>query len=236
MTRAIFFDIGDTLVFDDPPLPSRLQSALRAQNVRFDESRWSSAFREAEAVALRRYLSAGCWDDADGRREVLGTLLCGLNVAPDAFDESALASVPFVRRAAPGALELLAELRQRGFAVGAISDWEDTLPALLAELQLIAHFDAVAVSSLVGVTKPNPRLFQDALRQVHCAPDETLHVGDWYELDVCGARAAGMDALLFDHAGRCPDADCPRVTTFGALSDRLLRLPVPARNPSCKAR
>ncbi len=58
-------------------------------------------------------------------------------------------------------------------------------------------------------------------------PETSLHVGDWYELDVCGARAAGMQALLFDWPGRRPDADCPRVTTFAALADILLALPAP---------
>lgn len=226
--RAIFFDIGDTLVFDDPPLPERLKASLCAAGVFFDDACWPAAYRKAEAAALRRYLTVGRWDDADGQREVLATLLDALGVVPDGIPPAALIPVPFTRFVAPGALELLTELRARGFAVGAISDWEDTLPAVLAELNLAAYFDAVAVSSVVGVTKPNPRLFQDALRQVGVAPEETLHVGDWYELDVCGAHAAGMNALLFDHQGRCPDADCVRVTTLHQLSDSLLALSSPA--------
>jgi putative hydrolase of the HAD superfamily len=108
-----------------------------------------------------------------------------------------------------------------------ISDWEETLPDLLAELALAPHLDALAVSAIVGVTKPHRRMFEEALRQAGVRPEESLHVGDWYELDVCGARAMGMQALLFDHQRRQVAVECPRVETFGQMAEYLLALPRP---------
>ena len=227
--QAIFFDIGDTLVFDDPPLPARLAQAARAVGLPLDEERLPLAFRAGEAYAVGRYVAGIPWDVPDAMREGAARIWRAMDrPPPDDACWSALgtafAAVPFTRYVHPDALGLLRELKRRGFTVGAISDWETTLPDLLAELGLAPYLDALAVSAIVGVTKPSPRLFQEALRQANTAPETSLHVGDWYELDVAGARATGMQALLFDHQGRRPNADCPRAPTFDALTDFLLAL------------
>jgi len=230
--QAIFFDIGDTLVFDDPPLSARLALAARAVGPPLDEARLPCAFRAGEAYAVARYVEGVPWDAPDSMREAVARMWRALD-RPPADDErwqglgAAFAAVPFTRCLHPDALGLLRELKARRFTVGAISDWETTLPALLAELGIAPWLDALAVSAIVGVTKPSPRLFQEALRQAGAAPEASLHVGDWSELDVAGARAAGMQALLFDHQNRRPDADCPRVQTFDALAQYLLALPCP---------
>lgn len=227
--EAVFFDIGDTLVFDSPPLPERLASAARSAGLTLDPARLPQAFRVAEAFGVQKYVDGIAWDAPGALREIMAVLLAALQQPPLTDSQwtaiaSAFASAPFKRYAPPEAYALLTELTRRGFLLGAISDWEDTLPDVLTELGLLPYFRALSVSACVGVTKPNPRLFEDALAQLSLPPDACLHVGDWYELDVAGARAAGMNALLFDWAGRHPDADCPRVTTWDQLSDYLLAL------------
>ena len=233
--RAIFFDIGDTLVFDDPPRRERLARAMSAAGLAFDPSRLPDAFRAGEEHALAHYLRGVPWEDSAVMRDSTARILAALDAPPLTGDHwralrAAFADVPFVRRVHPGAIPLLQELRGRGFTVGAISDWEATLPELLEELALAPHLDALAVSALVGATKPDPALFREALRQAGASPETSLHVGDWYALDVAGARAAGMQALLFDHAGRTPGADCPRVETFDAMKAYLRTLPTAERS------
>jgi len=230
--QAIFFDIGDTLVFDDPPVWNRIVSAARSAGFALDPQRLPDAFRAAEAFAVERYVAGIAWDAPGALRETLGILWKSLGLPPLNDSEwaalaSAFAAVPFRRFVPSEAAALLDALKRRGFRLGAISDWEDTLPEVLSDLGLINYFDALSISAVVGVTKPNPLMFEDALDQVDLPPDACLHVGDWYELDAAGARAAGMEALLFDWAGRHPDADCPRVTTWPALSEYLLALPAP---------
>ncbi len=232
--QSLFFDIGDTLVFDDPPLPKRLAEAARAVGPELDPAKLPSAFRAGEEYAVTRYVAGIPWDAPDSLRETMACVWTALecpalnNEQWQAFAQ-AFQSVPFTRYVQPTALELLRELRERGFTVGAISDWETTLPDLLAELGMLPYFDALAVSAIVGVTKPHPRLFQEALRQANTAPETSLHIGDWHELDVVGARAAGMQALFFDHQNRRPHTNCPRVTTFEELAQYLLCLPPPKK-------
>jgi putative hydrolase of the HAD superfamily len=76
-------------------------------------------------------------------------------------------------------------------------------------------------SQLEGVEKPDPRLFELALEQAGGRPETTLHVGDFYWIDVQGARAAGLRAVLLDSAGLYPEADCPRIRSLGELPDLL---------------
>ena len=224
--RALFFDIGDTLVFDDPPLPMRLALASQAFGVTVD----AAAYKVGEAYVLSEYLRGIPWNAPASMREAVARMWQASGQPPlgDADWQMlarTFAQIPVTRYVPPEGFKLLAELKARGFVLGAISDWEDTLPALLVELGISPYFDALAVSGIVGVTKPAPALFQDALRQASVAPENSLHVGDWYALDIAGAQAAGMSALLFDHANRTPDADCPRVTTFDAMAEYLLALP-----------
>jgi putative hydrolase of the HAD superfamily len=230
--QAIFFDIGDTLVFDDPPLKERLMSAAQAVGLTLDPARLPGAFRAAEAFAVERYVAGIVWDAPGALRETVGVLWSALGLPPLSDSQwaafaSAFIFLPFTRFVPPEAFALLDEIKRRGFTLGAISDWEDTLPDVLFDLGLLDYFDALAISAVVGKTKPNPLIFQDALAQVGLPPDACLHVGDWYELDAAGAKAAGLSALLFDWAGRSPDADCPRVTDWPQLTGYLRALPAP---------
>ena len=227
--QAIFFDIGDTLIFDDPPLRERLTLALHAAGLTVTEARLPEAFRIGEAFAVKKYVEGISWEDPDVLGEAVQRILAALGLPLSEWSRllADFAAVPFVRYLHPDALALVAELKERGFILGAISDWETTLPDLLAELGMTRYLDALAVSEIVGVTKPDPRLFQEALRQAHAIPETSLHIGDWYELDVAGARGAGMQALLFDWPERRPLVDCPRVTTFDELTAYLRALPSP---------
>ncbi len=221
--HAVFFDVGDTLVFDDPPLPRRFAQAARTAGFVLDDAHLFQAWRQAEQVGLEAYLDGNDTDDPDVRRRSAAAALaaCGYPPPTDAQWRdlgAAFACVAFVRVVPPQALSLLGTLRGRGIRLGVISDWEETLPAVLDELGLAPYFETVSVSALVGHCKPDARLFEDALARMDVRPAHALHVGDWLELDVRGAQNVGMPGLLFDHAQRAPDADCPRVETFAALA------------------
>ena len=97
-------------------------------------------------------------------------------------------------------------LRREGVRLGVVSNWDSRLPEVLRVLELDRHFEVVGVSHFEGVEKPEPALFRRVLEKMEARPEEALHVGDIPELDLAGARAAGLDALLVDRRGRL-DAD-----------------------------
>jgi len=112
----------------------------------------------------------------------------------------------------------LGELRAAGVRLGVVSNWDSRLPRLLDDLGLAPFFDAVAVSHLEGVEKPDPELFHRVLRRLHARPDGALHVGDVPEVDLDGARAAGLDAALVDRRGKL-DGSYPAMKDLTLLPD-----------------
>ena len=67
------------------------------------------------------------------------------------------------------------------------------------------------------VEKPDPRFFEIALERSGARRESTIHVGDLYEVDVRGARAAGIEPVLLDSANLYPNADCQRIQSLQEL-------------------
>lgn len=95
----------------------------------------------------------------------------------------------------------LRRLRDLGLRLAVVSNSDGRLRGLLDRLDLARWFDLVLDSHEEGIEKPDPGLFQIALERSHVLPDRAMHVGDLYHVDVVGARAAGLRAVLLDPAG-----------------------------------
>jgi len=101
----------------------------------------------------------------------------------------------------PDALPGLGALRDRGISRYCVSNWDISLVEVLDRCGLAGSLDGVVASASAGARKPDPRIFEQALRLAGCAPEQALHVGDTPEEDIEGARAAGIRALLIDRSG-----------------------------------
>jgi putative hydrolase of the HAD superfamily len=121
----------------------------------------------------------------------------------------------------PDVAPALERLRALGLTLVVVSNTNGTLKALLERVGLTKHVDVVIDSFEEGVEKPDPRLFQIALDKAGARAESTIHIGDLYYVDVVGARAAGVLAVLLDAADLSPDRDCPRVRSLDELADRL---------------
>jgi putative hydrolase of the HAD superfamily len=92
----------------------------------------------------------------------------------------------------------LQTLRNRGYRLAVISNWDDRLRKLLSGLQLDHFFEAIVLSVDAGATKPSPQIFERALAAFDLPAGSVLHIGDSVEEDVIGARDSGMMPLLLD--------------------------------------
>ena len=120
-----------------------------------------------------------------------------------------------------GAVPALERMRALGLRLVVVSNTNGTLKALLERIGLARRVDVVVDSFEEGAEKPDPRLFRIALDRAGADVESTIHVGDLYHVDVVGARAAGLRAVLLDAADLSPDCDCPRVRSLGELANRL---------------
>lgn len=107
-------------------------------------------------------------------------------------------------RTFPEVDEVLAELRRRGYRLGVVSNWDSRLLPICDHLGLTEQMEFVIASALVGVEKPDRRIFQMALSRIGISSDRAIHVGDDFEADVEGARGAGITAVLLDRDGTHP--------------------------------
>ena len=82
--------------------------------------------------------------------------------------------------------------------------------ACLVQIGLDHLFHAMVSAHAHGASKPDPALFHIACRELGCAPEEVVHLGDDAELDVRGARGAGLHAVWLNRASTpWPGEDAP---------------------------
>jgi HAD superfamily hydrolase (TIGR01549 family) len=122
----------------------------------------------------------------------------------------------------PGAAEALARLRCASCRLVVVSNSNGRVRRILRRTSLEPYLDLVLDSQEEGVEKPDPRIFEIALERSQADRASTIHCGDIYHIDVAGARAAGLPAVLVDSAGLYADADCPRVRSLPEFTGRLL--------------
>ena len=111
----------------------------------------------------------------------------------------------------------LRALRVRGLRLAVVSNANGTLRTAFERLGLAPFFDVLVDSAEESVEKPDPRLFELALRRLGVAADRAFHVGDMYHVDVVGARGAGLSAVLVDEAGLRADVDCQCIRSIAEL-------------------
>ena len=101
----------------------------------------------------------------------------------------------------------LSGLRARNLRLAIVSNFDSRLTQICEGLGIARFFDAVVMSSQAGCAKPDPQIFAIALERIGVSPAEALHVGDSETLDVEGAEAAGLRALLIDRAANTSDPE-----------------------------
>ena len=117
----------------------------------------------------------------------------------------------------PDAPETLQKLKAANFRMGLLSNRRDPCDEVVAELGLMGYFELILVAGEVGAWKPETPLFEHALARLGIAPHEAVYIGDNYFTDILGARAAGLQPILYDPRGVFPDADCPVIAKLGEL-------------------
>jgi len=125
------------------------------------------------------------------------------------------------RQPLPWAAEGLAAIADTGIPIVVVSNADGTVADVLASTGLLQigngpgiEVAAIIDSGAVGVAKPDPAIFELALRTVGATADRAIHVGDAYQYDVRGARAAGVRPVLVDPLGVRDDVDCERIASL----------------------
>jgi putative hydrolase of the HAD superfamily len=125
------------------------------------------------------------------------------------------------RTVMPRVADALDAFRRLDLRLVVISNSDGTVEQALIDAGLRPFFTEVLDSAVVGFEKPDPRIFLEAVRRCGADANRTLHVGDMYDVDVLGARRAGLHAVLLDPFDDWTVQDCDRVADLWALAERL---------------
>ena len=92
--------------------------------------------------------------------------------------------------------------------MGVISNIGEQIDSYLDKAGFTEYLTYKVTSFEAGCDKPQPQIFQLALQRAGVTSKETLFVGDQYDLDVLGARSAGITPILIDRDGAGATYDC----------------------------
>src|SRR5262245_10839498 len=212
--KAVFFDVGGTLLTPDPSFHEIYARVLAPIGVRANADALRHAalatwgeFDAAIGRGVDRYSHFPGGEREYWRRFVRRVLerLSEADLADPAADALQTAfSDPGVWTVYPEVAPTLRALGERGLRLGIVSNWDSRLRGLLDAHGLSPVFDPIVVSCEAGVEKPGPGIFERALSAAGVAPEEALHVGDDLVGDYEGARGAGLTGVLLVRRGSPP--------------------------------
>jgi putative hydrolase of the HAD superfamily len=221
MMSAVLFDLDDTLI--DQRTASRRAVVAWAASLGVPGSgiaqRWKDISNRHYALYQRRELTfAG---QRRGRvRELLG-LDCSDAEADELF-AGYLSRYEAGWAAFDDALPALRSARAAGLTVAILTNGEENQQLRkLDRLGLRASVDLLVASSSLPAGKPDPRAFRYTLDRLGVDGGSVLMVGDSYEKDYLGARAAGLPAVLLDRDDSHAGLDVPRLRTLHDLAGYL---------------
>ncbi len=216
--RAVFFDLGETLVTQNIEDNIVTRRALLQVAKILDKPKsgadlyriYRHGYRINQSIRSRHHVEipVQTW-----MRELLAS---ALGKAPRDFIVERAIRIIVKSRAANAiafkdARPALQSLARSSVKLGVISNVSshDVALEIMKKVRIFNYFDRVITSAQTGIRKPDPGIFLYALRQFGLKPEETVHVGDSEVHDVRGAKSVGITTVLVtDQAGRAhTDAD-----------------------------
>jgi putative hydrolase of the HAD superfamily len=226
--KAIFFDVGHTLITPSPSLEEVVKEVLGEEGIEVSLELLRKTAPIVDAYYNELYEKDGdVWASREGAvwlwEELYGFWMRKLGVSERAYELGrkiydafgvggrwkSFADVP----------QVLKELQERGMILGVISNWDERLSQILSEIGLGDFFNFILASAEVGMAKPDRRIFQRALRLAGVSPQEAVHVGDHLLADVEGPLKVGISPILIDRFHRLDkvEVSCSKVTSLAEL-------------------
>jgi putative hydrolase of the HAD superfamily len=122
----------------------------------------------------------------------------------------------------PQTPKMLQRLKSAGFTLGLISNRSRPCQEECQSLGLLEYFDFAYVAAEVKAWKPDPRIFDQALKMTNASPERVIYIGDNFYADIMGARNAGIQPVLLDEKGIFPEAECAVISELGELMEMVI--------------
>jgi putative hydrolase of the HAD superfamily len=223
--RAVFFDVGETLVHVEPSFTDLFVTVLAGEG----HERSGEEVREASAHIYARFSEAArdgsMWTTSPERSREFWTsvydrMLEELRV-PDGDGLTNTLYREFTRMENYVLFDdvrpTIAALQEAGLLLGIVSNFEAWLEDWFGVHKLIETFPVRVISGIEGIEKPDERIYRLALERARVDATDAAYVGDNPEFDVDPPAGLGMFAVLVDRRDRFPDHAGARVRDLREL-------------------
>ena len=231
MIKAVFFDLYQTLISYDPPREVLIAGALAEFGIDASPEMFLAPIVTADEYIYNEIARQPLSSRSSEDKMALYTQHQAIMLKEAGIEADKNLAMKLLAKMQQATLNLvlfddvnpaLSDLRKRGLFLGMISNVEDNMGEILDRLGLTALLDAIITSQDAGIGKPNPQIFLEGIKRAGVRPEEALYVGDQYQVDVVGARNAGIQGILLDRTDHYPDiTDCPRIKTLSEISNFL---------------
>ncbi|NWG05197.1 MAG: HAD family hydrolase [Chloroflexi bacterium] len=231
--KAIFFDLDGTLrhsvpsggeVFNDyvARLGLRVNPEDRIRAIRWEHLYWASSADLRDDLLAHSGDTENFWVEYSRRR------LIALGASPAwAVELSPKVSAHMGEFYKPDSIvpddvrRALTELKQAGYFMAVLSNRDKPFQETLESHGISEFFSFSLAGGEVDSFKPDPGLFEHALKRAGLSAQEAVYVGDNYFADVVGSRRAGLRPVLYDPDIIFPEADCATIRSFDELKSVL---------------
>lgn len=218
--KALLFDFGGTLAFLDYELLAR---EFSREGRTLDALALEHAEYAGRAAIDRHLMNDGNKVVAGAYEQFFRGWMEAAGIPKEELLECSAKFLAIHREATlwrvvrPGTFEALEAFKSAGYKLAIVSNAEGQVEADAKRFGLAPYFDVIIDSHIVGVAKPDPRIFQIALERLGVEPSEVKFTGDIYSIDVEGARAAGIEARLIDQHRRYTWVEHEKIRHIGEL-------------------
>lgn len=208
--ESIFLDVDGTLLWLDLDLNGYVEDlAGYANDGQLTVERASGPVHEAMREYIAQHVKYRTLEALNGYKlesAAKTSRKLGLEVPPDLLLEVTERRLSF--NLFPEAESVVKELKQMGLRLYVVSNWDILLQSVLEDLGLVQYFEAIIVSSVVGVEKPDAGIFEVAIKTSGSPRSSIMHVGNDPIADIQGASRSGLDAVLVERKGdlKAPEA------------------------------
>jgi putative hydrolase of the HAD superfamily len=210
MIKAVFFDLYQTLVHYQPTQEELQAQALNGMGFKTTAAALARTILTANEfiyieMAKRPLSKRSQKEIAELYMEYQRIVLKGAGINTD--EKTVLKLLAVMQKTQldivlfDDTMLTLTELKKRGLTTGLISNIEKNMSETIEKLGIASKLDVVVTSLEAGAPKPQPEIFRYAMQKGNVRPDESIFVGDQYQVDMVGAKSAGMKAILLDRTG-----------------------------------
>lgn len=207
MIKAVFFDLYQTLINYDPPREEQLARIISDYGIKVTADTLRRPMVVADEFIYEEHSRLPISKRSKNEQKTLfaqyQTMLlkeAGIEPTPDLISNNIvkMQQINFNRVLFDDVLPALRRLKQNGIILGLISNIDSDITPLFDKLGLTPLLQVVVTSQDSGYHKPQPEIFKEAARRAGVEAGESMYIGDQYQIDVLGAKGAGMQGVLLD--------------------------------------